>query len=801
VQLGWGETVTCTFTNERRTGAITLVKVMQGDPSGASTAFSVKLDCDGATYDQSVALNEGNHWSKTIGDVPSGLTCTVTEPTVPAGWKLEEIKPSGAFTVGDEETVMVKVTNQRLMGKIKVRKVLVGDAIGTSTDFTVRVDCPGSAYDQDILLTEANGWVNTSSWIPSGTVCTLTEVKVPDGWNPEGFGPGDDSMPSVDVTVGTGTPETASAVVTNKRRTGKLTVTKVMEGDPAGAGTEFTVKVDCQGHDYDYTVVLSEANSWTWTKAGIPSGIDCTVSEPSVPAGWERVSIEPATVTIDSYDTVAVTVTNRRLEGGVTVHKLIDGDVAGASTDFTVLLNCDVDAYDTSAQLTSQNGWSATFSKIPSGVTCMVMEPTVPVGWQLKSISPSGSFTVGAGQNVVVDVTNQRQVGSLTVSKVVEGDVAGASTDFSVAIDCDGTAYDRTVALNKANNWTATVTDIPSGVSCTVTEPAVPAGWKLKAVEPAGAVTLAADKDVAVKVTNTRTTGVITVTKVLDGAPNGASTDFTFDVDCPGTAYDQTLMVKVPQGTNASATTSAIPTGLSCTVTERATPDWRQTAVVPANGVVAVGSTVTFTNQRLQGTLKISKTVSPVAGNGVVVEFGSTLTYTLTVSATGEQRQPNVVVTDYVPGTDPERAKSGKTTYVKGSATCIGAGTCEVTGPDSNGLITWKLGEMAAGTTRQVTFQVTIDDVTGAAGETVAVDILNAGAVQSERTPRTPSNEVVTPVSKVLPVKIPNEQPKPLPHTGAALPVGPTAGAAVLLFGLGLLLVAAGRRRSGATRR
>ena len=114
-----------------------------------------------------------------------------------------------------------------------------------------------------------------------------------------------------------------------------------------------------------------------------------------------------------------------------------------------------------------------------------------------------------------------------------------------------------------------------------------------------------------------------------------------------------------------------------------------------------------------------------------MVEFGDTLTYTLTVSATGNLNQPGVVVSDYVPGYDPARPTSGKTTYVAGSATCVGAGTCTVTQPGADHKISWALGDMAAGTTRQVTFKVVIDEVKGAPGETVAVDILNAGAVQS----------------------------------------------------------------------
>lgn len=214
------------------------------------------------------------------------------------------------------------------------------------------------------------------------------------------------------------------------------------------------------------------------------------------------------------------------------------------------------------------------------------------------------------------------------------------------------------------------------------------------------------------------------------------------------------------------------------------------------------GLKATTTHRVPEGDLTIVKTVSPVAGGGTVVEFGDTLTYTLTVTATGTLNQTNVVVTDYLPGRDPARPASGKTTYVAGSATCIGAGTCTVTGPGADGLISWGLGSMAAGSTRQVTFKVTINDVAGDPGDVIAVDILNAGAVASTETPKTPSNEVVTPVTKVLPVKIgkPPAAPEVLPRTGSAVPIGPLTSTAIALLGLGLLLVAATRRR-GAHRR
>jgi hypothetical protein len=495
---------------------------------------------------------------------------------------------------------------------------MVGDAIGTSTDFTVRVDCPGTKHDQDIVLDAGHNWVRSTADIPTGTACDLTEIRIPDGWNFEQWSGAPEEQRTISVTVGSGTPSQASAIVTNKRRTGKVEVHKTIVGDPAGASTAFTVHLDCEGTVYDQDVVLDSGNNWTKIVTGIPSGIDCRVTE-----------------------------------------------------------------------------------------------PTVRAGWTLKSITPSGPFTIDSYDTIAVEVVNTR-----------------------------------------------TVTPPPT----------------------------------------TPTTGVITVTKVLEGSVNGAETSFVFDVDCPGTAYDQKVTVAVASGTSASGTTGQIPTGSTCTVTERSTPNWELKTVVPAGGAVPVGSTVTFTNSRRTGALSLSKAVSPVAGNGVVVGFGDTLTYTLTVSATGSLTQSGVVVTDYVPGFDPARPGSAKTTYKAGSATCIGSGTCTVSGPGANGLITWQLGDLAAGTTRQVTFQVTVDDVAGDPGETIAVDVLNAGAVSSASTPTRPSNEVVTPVTKVLPVKQghkpPAEQPTKLPHTGSGLPVGAMVGIAGLLLLMGFSLVVVSRPRT-----
>ena len=61
-----------------------------------------------------------------------------------------------------------------------------------------------------------------------------------------------------------------------------------------------------------------------------------------------------------------------------------------------------------------------------------------------------------------------------------------------------------------------------------------------------------------------------------------------FDVDCAGTTYDQIRRGRRHERRVCHRQTGLIPTGLSCTVTERSTPDWELISVVPAGGVVAV---------------------------------------------------------------------------------------------------------------------------------------------------------------------------------------------------------------------
>jgi uncharacterized repeat protein (TIGR01451 family) len=162
--------------------------------------------------------------------------------------------------------------------------------------------------------------------------------------------------------------------------------------------------------------------------------------------------------------------------------------------------------------------------------------------------------------------------------------------------------------------------------------------------------------------------------------------------------------------------------------------------------------------------------------------YGDTLTYTFDASTTGALDQTGVVVTDVLPK---------GTAYVNGSAACTDGGTCTASYSTASKTVTWQLGDMAAGTTRHLVFKVTIvkpsfNSTTGLPATT----IVNSGAVQSNETPSTPSNQVVTKVVAVLGVKV--VRPPVLAFTGLPAQVLLTMG--LLMLGAGIILTSVRRK-------
>jgi uncharacterized repeat protein (TIGR01451 family) len=115
-----------------------------------------------------------------------------------------------------------------------------------------------------------------------------------------------------------------------------------------------------------------------------------------------------------------------------------------------------------------------------------------------------------------VDVSNvdvQLEVGDcpigLVVRKIVEGAPAGFQAQFNFSVKCTGTgtSFAKSFTIGWPNPGLTTITGIPAGSQCTVTEgamPAAPSGlaWATPVYTPAGGVVTVTDKGAEVTVKN-----------------------------------------------------------------------------------------------------------------------------------------------------------------------------------------------------------------------------------------------------------------------------------------------------------
>ncbi|HKZ64043.1 MAG TPA: hypothetical protein VJ400_06335, partial [Thermoplasmata archaeon] len=401
VVLKAGETVTCTFTNEKD-AFIKTIKVT--DPDGDPQLFTFDPSWSGSNFD--LKDNDPAHDSGdldpatyTVDEIlPSGwdfegVTCTVTGGSgstwsQQSGETVEVVLKAG-------ETVTCTFTNEK-DAFIKVVKQTDPDGDPQSFEFN-------PSWAANFFLTD--GQTHDSGDLDPGTY-DVSEI-VPAGWDLETATCTDGAPASMSLQAG----ETITCTFTNEK---DAFIKVVKQTDPDGDTTEFEF-------DPSWAANFFLSDGETETSGDLDPGT-YDVSE-IVPAGWDLDSVVCTSSNGDSETNTAISLQAISLQAGETVTctftnekrgtVIVEKYTTGGDGSFTFeLLGVGTLTFSTGA------GYgTGTFSNVVPG-TYSVTEQ-VPPGWTLFSATCSAgtpaSFTVAPGQTVTCTFKNIRS-GLVTTS-------------------------------------------------------------------------------------------------------------------------------------------------------------------------------------------------------------------------------------------------------------------------------------------------------------------------------------------------------------------------------------------------
>jgi len=262
---------------------------------------------------------------------------------------------------------------------------------------------------------------------------------------------------------------------------------------------------------------------------------------------------------------------------------------------------------------------------VPAGSTWFAFQLESPTEERVKlGVSPESG---GWSGQVLAIIPQQVDEGSLQVQKTISGETGGndPATTFTVAVDCDGTAFDQQFEL--APGGTAgSITGLPVGTTCTVSELATPPplpgfSYAPPTFTPSQVVVINAPQVFEVTIDNPIVNGqlgALEVVKVLDPAAQESfgAAPFGFLLDCSVDTFDQGFDVTATQ----PFTLTGIPLGTTCSITESARPPtgsedivWGPPVYDPGQNVVITEAGVTVSVQvrnPLNGRFLVTKTVS-----------------------------------------------------------------------------------------------------------------------------------------------------------------------------------------------
>ena len=215
-----------------------------------------------------------------------------------------------------------------------------------------------------------------------------------------------------DVTVGPGSPATATITDTYTPAPGALVVQKTISGPAAGRQGEVTIDVDC-GDGVARSFVIpagAPAGTSSQTFDAIPAGSTCAVTETADgTTSTVQVAVDGGdqTVVVGAASTQVAEISNLYTDvpGKLVVTKTIAGTAAGRQSAIEILIDCGTPAQTYSFTIPAgapADTVTGLIDEVEAGSTCTVTETADGSSSTITVVAVGGgqTATIGAGRGV-----------------------------------------------------------------------------------------------------------------------------------------------------------------------------------------------------------------------------------------------------------------------------------------------------------------------------------------------------------------------------------------------------------------
>lgn len=709
IDVAAGETVTCTFTNNKL-GSIVLNK----NTIGGDGTFDFVMTGQSLPNNAQLTTASGSATQTFTGIDPEN-TYSINED-VPPGWDLTNTscvnengvtKNNSSFTINNGGTVTCTFVNTK-KGSIIVEKQTDPDQASESFSFTG--DAAGNISDGEQII------INN---LAPGTYSS-TESE-PSGWDLTGISCDDtDSTGNLETKTATFNVSAGEVVKCTFRNTERAHITIQKTTNPDGEPDLFTISASGSGTIYDQTspYISDSGDSILTVSPGTYS-----ITEDSLD-GWDMTDNDCADVVVGAGEDKSCTITNTKL-GTIIVEKQTNPAEAAQSFEF-------LPSYGPNFFLS--DGESNNSGLLQPGIYS-VSENT-PSGWESRSTCSDGSsvdsINLGPAEIVTCTFTNTREEGKIRVEKIIDADGDLQTTDDQTpgdgwSFDVNGAGEDTSDPDSGLTNENGllefsslktgeyeiieTVQDGYHIISASCSADEESEVWEFNGEDRIEGIEVNSDEEVRCTFINTRDTGSVTIIKNIDNNGDGDTTDEEDIRNAQGWTYDIAGgdQDNSTGGSKTLATGSYIISedqkaghrllGWSCSNEQTGTDNSISIEVTEGDDL-----TCTFTNQVLSPELTITKTNDKT---GIDVSAGANVLYTLTISLTGSPLS-GVLLTDLPPF--GFKYRPGSWTAV---SSMRGDLKPEITGePVYASPGTWALGDMVSGETVTLTYIADIDGAT-----------------------------------------------------------------------------------------